>query len=379
MHDRLTLVTSSFPIRGDGSEAAGAFVADLVEEIAKYVSVDVVAPGKVAGIESWADRVQIYRYAAPVKPLSTLRPWSLQDLSWILRVLRGGRRSTYHAVANGSRHVLALWGLPCGAWAQSVSKELNVEYSVWLLGSDVWALGRVPMLRSRLRSVIRNAKQAYADGFRLCEDAEGIAGAQVRFLPSTRNVEQLPFIAPRSKGPYRFLFLGRWHRNKGIDIFLDALELLEENDWANITSIEIQGGGPLEPLVHGRVSVLRSAGRPVELGCFLVKSEAVAAIVRADWVLIPSRIESIPVVFSDAMKLGRPVIAMPVGDLPRLMSEDSCGVLAADVSAQAFASAMQKALCSSPASFSSGIRTRAELFDISKIVSNIRKDVFGER
>ncbi|MPT43185.1 MAG: glycosyltransferase [Klebsiella sp.] len=68
------------------------------------------------------------------------------------------------------------------------------------------------------------------------------------------------------------------------------------------------------------------------------KPEAEAAIVHADCLLIPSRIESIPVVFSDAMKLGRPVVSMPVGDLPQLVGS-GVGILARQVSSQAFASA----------------------------------------
>ncbi|MBK8122824.1 MAG: hypothetical protein IPK54_04560 [Dokdonella sp.] len=41
----LVLVTTSFPIAGDGSEAAGSFVSDLVEEVAVKTPVRVVAPG----------------------------------------------------------------------------------------------------------------------------------------------------------------------------------------------------------------------------------------------------------------------------------------------------------------------------------------------
>src|SRR5262249_20079033 len=136
----------------------------------------------------------------------------------------------------------------------------------------------------------------------------------------------------------------RWHPNKGVDLLLDALARLDDGDWARIEKIEIQGGGPLESLVRERISALRARGRPIEGGKFLGKAEAEAAIGRADWLLIPSRIESIPVVFSDAMKMGRPVIAMPVGDLPRLLSRDDIGVCSEAVDADAYAAALRRAL-----------------------------------
>jgi hypothetical protein len=41
----LVLVSTSFPVLGDGSEAAGSFVSDLAEELAKHLPVRVVAPG----------------------------------------------------------------------------------------------------------------------------------------------------------------------------------------------------------------------------------------------------------------------------------------------------------------------------------------------
>ena len=56
----------------------------------------------------------------------------------------------------------------------------------------------------------------------------------------------------------------------------------------------------------------------------------------ADFLVIPSRIESIPVVFSDAIQSGTPVISTPVGDLPQLIKNNHCGVVADEISPHAF-------------------------------------------
>ena len=371
MSGPLVLVTTSFPIKGDGSEAAGSFVADLVEELAKHVPVRVVAPGPSAARQRWSGNIEVYRYAAPARPLSTLRPWHPGDLGWTARVLRGGMAATRAATGDDASHVLALWGLPCGEWARRAAKGRDIDYSVWMLGSDVWTLGRLPLLRGALGRVIRQAAHAYADGYQLAEDAQRIAGIPVAFLPSTRRIDLRDPPPPRDQPPYRLLFLGRWHPNKGVDLLLDALGLLGDEDWQRIERVEIQGGGPLEPLVRERVAALQAQGRPVEAGRYLTKPEAEAAIARADWVLIPSRIESIPVVFSDAMKLGRPVVAMPVGDLPQLIRDAACGVCACSVDAEALAQGIRSALQRTRENWRLGIGMQAARFDLPEIAGRV--------
>lgn len=365
----LVLVTSSFPIRGDGSEAAGGFVADLVEELATHVNVRVVAPGTSSRCERWSDRIDVYRYVAPTQPLSTLKPWRPRDAAWGWRVLRDGMRATLEA-SDGASHVFALWGLPCGEWARRAARVRGINYSVWLLGSDVWTLGRIPVLRSMLARVIRHAEHAYADGCQLAKDAHHIATVPVEFLPSTRRIDAADVPPVRSQLPYRLLFLGRWHPNKGIDLLLDALAMLDDTDWLGIESVEIQGGGLLESLVHERIAILRLAGRPVTVGGFLAKNEAVAAIARADWIIIPSRIESIPVVFSDAVKLGRPVIVTPVGDLPKLV-QDRCGIVAMATDAHGIALAIHGAL--SGGGNTSRLADCARMFSIGDIAARIMR------
>lgn len=358
----LVLVTSSFPIAADGSEAAGSFVADLAVELARHVQVRVVAPGPQSTCERWAERVEIHRFAAPSRPLSTLRLWHPSDLACIARVLRAGQQATDQA-ADGAQHIVALWGLPCGEWARRAAGRLGIGYSVWMLGSDVWSLGRIPLLRGALRRVIQQARHAYADGYQLAADAEKIGRTPVAFLPSTRRIDLSDPAPPRDQPPYRLLFLGRWHHNKGVDLLLDALAMLAEEDWQKIEQIRIEGGGPLHELVHQRVLALQQQGRPVIAGRFLSKPEAETAIVHADCLLIPSRIESIPVVFSDAMKLGRPVVSMPVGDLSQLVGS-GVGVLAKQVSSRAFASAMSTLLQRSPQSFP--LAAMCERFDLAR-------------
>lgn len=362
----LVVVTTSFPSLGDGSEAAGSFVSDFVEEVSKLRPVRVVAPGRVTGREYWADGVDLFRFQAPGQPLSTLQPWRLRDLLSIRRVLVHGKVSTREAVAYGpTSHILALWALPSGYWARCISRETGVPYSVWTLGSDIWSLGRLPVVRSYLRRVLFNAHACFSDGIQLAQDTSRIGRREAKFLPSTRRIERKRTEPLRMAPPYRLLFLGRWHVNKGIDLLIDALKMLSDADWQRIETVEICGGGPLEAMVHAGVEALRSDARPVEWRGYLDKAAAEGAILRADYLLIPSRIESIPVVFSDAIKLSCPVLSMPVGDLPYLLSlTPACGLVADSISPRAFSLLIAKAVRCTRAPFVHGLKECAARFSL---------------
>lgn len=370
--DTLLLVTTSYPRWTNGREAAGSFVADVAQALTEYVNVRVVAPGDRDEIEQKSPRLAIYRYAAPQRRLVNLRMWNPVDAWRILATLRAGSAAVNMATRDGNVfHSLALWALPPGRWAQSAWRKHGIPYSVWMLGSDVWLLGRIPFVRGILRRVMRDAKHRFADGLQLAEDSRRICGKDVAFLPSTRHLDTRDFGPPAQVPPYSLVFIGRWHHHKGIDLLLDGLAMLDDEDWERISEMRIFGGGPLAATVMEKAKVLLEAGRPLDIGGFIPKAEAERAIVRADYLVIPSRIESIPVVFSDAMKLGRPVISTPVGDLPLLFGDTPCGVMADEISVTGIYQALKKALYSSPASFVSAVREQASKFDLDVIAKEI--------
>jgi glycosyltransferase involved in cell wall biosynthesis len=99
------------------------------------------------------------------------------------------------------------------------------------------------------------------------------------------------------------------------------------------------------------------------VGGYLDQDDARNLLAWADYVLIPSRIESIPVVFSDALQMNCPVIAMPVGDLPTLLDKNQCGVCARSVDPLSFANAIRKAIRMPPRFFESGIAAARSTFE----------------
>ncbi len=374
---RVVLVTTSFPESVLGSEAAGGFVSDFATVLAGRVDVAVVAPGADPGHARSGD-IEVYRYRAPVQPLSLLRPQNPAHWPAILQTLKSGGRALEAALDHRpADHVFALWVLPSGYWARRCARRTGTPYSVWALGSDIWTLGRVPLVRSMLRTVLRGAAHRFADGYKLAEDVRTISQMSCHFLASARR---FPASAnPRLRGgpPYRLAYLGRWHRNKGTDLLLAALDRLPEQAWARIEAVRIAGGGPLDADIRTACETLKSKGRPLMLEGYLEPSEAAALFSWTDFICIPSRIESIPVVFSDALQARRPVIATPVGDLPRLLDDGAAGILAKATSVSAYAAAIMSAVTQPTSAFGDGLDNLRRQFDVEAIAGSFL-DRIGE-
>lgn len=365
----IALVTTSYPDEAPGSEAAGSFVEDFALELSSMARVTVIAASTSDSI-STTGNLTVRRFAVPRLPLSQLKPGIPGHWPAIFQTLhRGSTAVKTLAKLDRPDHIFALWTLPSGYWASTVAKKYRVPFSTWALGSDIWSLGKVPIVRNLLRRVLRDACTRYADGYQLATEVEAICGKDCLFLPSTRQISIGNTPPLSDKPPYKLAFLGRWHPNKGVDLMLDALSLLTDADWMNIDEIRVFGGGPLEDLVKEQVRHLQDDSRPVTFGGYLGKEQAAELIGWADYLLLPSRIESIPVIFSDSMKLNTPVIATPAGDLPALIARYQCGITATDITSGNFAIAIQEALNNAPRSFEAAMLQVQAEFDLPAITT----------
>ena len=361
----ILLVTTSYPESQSGSEAAGGFVGEFARQLAGHARVTVVAAAGGGSSIREEGPLQVRRFGVKRWPLSLLNPVNPLDWWPIWSTLRNGMRAVREVVeTDRPDYILALWALPSGHWARRMLQEFGVPYGIWALGSDIWSLGRVPVLRSYLRRVLADAEHRYADGLQLGNDVERIGGAACEFLPSARRLVARRQRALAGSPPYRLAFLGRWHPNKGVDLFLDALSQLSDDDWGRISEVRVRGGGPLEAEVRQAIDVLQSRGRPVDVGGYLDADEAIDLFTWTDYLVLPSRVESIPVIFSDAAQLRRPLIATPVGDLPRLFEQHEFGVLAQAATADAIAAALREALDTPASRFSAQLEALARQFDI---------------
>lgn len=392
----IVIVSSSYPIPDyeKGKAAAGEFVHDFARSLSDHADVTVVAPG-LQNREYDSEGVQVIIFRVPSLPLANIRLDSPRGMLQSIRALASGARAMKRAARiNPPDHILACWAVPSGILAKLWGRA---PYDVWALGSDIWSLQGARTGRLALRFVLRGAKRLYADGVALGDDVRRIAQRPCAFMPSSRVLPVSSKWSGNTRGDRRRLaFLGRWHPNKGADLLMESLHGLTDDDWQRIEAVRIAGGGPLEDTVQSVSDQLVAEGRPVSIQGYLDSQEASELIAWADYLMLPSRIESVPVIFSDALQAGTPLIAMPVGDLPQLMergsalftkpatvlaslesdmAEGKVGILASDVSAESFRDAIRLALSTEPDAYFPAIRDLAPWFDISKTAVRYMEDI----
>jgi len=340
---RICIITSSFPLNpADARAAAGLFVKDFAVALAEEGHrVTVVTPDKRPGEKEDPPGVSVrwFPWLGGRQTLSSLRPYHPIDALAMVSLFRQGRRALEELIARDRPdHVLAMWAVPAGRLAAGLRARHGIPFTVWCLGSDIWTYGRYPVLRGVVRRVLRAADLVYADGLDLAARVERLSARPCPFLPSSRRLNRglvQPLNLPADE--FKFLFVGRYAPVKGVDVLLEAMaRYVQEGHRGHLYMF---GGGPLDGYVRER------AARPdlrdrVTVGGYADEQVVVSYLEACDCLVIPSRMESIPVIFSDALQMGRPLIASDVGDMGRLLRECPAGLVVPPEDTAALARAM---------------------------------------
>ncbi|MGB9629213.1 MAG: glycosyltransferase [Thermodesulfobacteriota bacterium] len=273
--------------------------------------------------EEWIEGVKIKRFSwkGAEKPIALLNPFHPIDLWRIWSLLYNGKnRLISFLKENQINACLALWIIPGGYFANYAYRKAGIPYSVWSLGSDVYRYGKNPVLYPLMKRVIQEAREVFADGFDLSQKIEKRFRRRCYFLATSRTI--LSSRNLRNGGreglsdkPYRFLFVGRFEKVKGVDLLLKSVEgWFEKRSDVQLTLV---GKGSLEHWARSFVYRKSLEGRVFFAGN--IPDEELARLYESsDCVVIPSRSESIPLVFSEALNFGKELIVTDVGDMGEL-------------------------------------------------------------
>jgi glycosyltransferase involved in cell wall biosynthesis len=133
--------------------------------------------------------------------------------------------------------------------------------------------------------------------------------------------------------------VGRLHPQKGHATLIDAAALLACRRPG--VRVVIVGGGPKADALARHVEHLGLGGVVSLVGPSAAGADALAA---ADVVTLASTWEGWPLVVSEAVQLGRPVVATAVGGIPEMLVDGVSGWLVEPGSPQALARALEAAL-----------------------------------
>ncbi len=136
-----------------------------------------------------------------------------------------------------------------------------------------------------------------------------------------------------------FLFIGELRDLKGVDVFIEALAILQ--DEGRIARAVIVG--PATPQNAQRYRALANARLTKSRVAFMPPMPARRAFALARAVVLPSRAELLPYVVLEAAAAGIPLIATRVGGIPEIFEGES-DRLVAPGNAAALAVAMREAL-----------------------------------
>lgn len=369
---KICLITNRYPAHPD--DVASPFVRDFhlgLKE--KGLDVFVFTPYYQAQKIDWLDDVVRFHWWGGEKVVGSLNFFNPKELFQLFSFLKNGKRQLLeHLDRTNPDFCLALWALPSGWFAYQAKKKLGIPYSVWCLGSDIYVWAKKPILRKILRTVLQEADHLFADGFDLKEKTEKFSGKRCLFLPSMRRLPS----ASEGKGQldptkFNFLYVGRWERKKGLDDLLKAFCLVKNK--LSSANLYILGWGSFEREMRRLVRQLKLEDEVTIVG--KVSARLVAGYVKqADCVTIPSKSDSIPLVFSEALQMGTPLIVNNVGDMGYLVERFGLGKVVPPGEIQKLAQAMIEFACEKK-DYSQKIPETLRLLNIEKAVEDYIKTV----
>ncbi|MDX8151647.1 glycosyltransferase [Patulibacter brassicae] len=216
----------------------------------------------------------------------------------------------------------------------------------------VWTLnGALPddepqrLLWELERYVLREADACVVGGaevgalYRRFYDGELAPTVEVRH-PVPRVVRQAAPVDETEPGPLRLLYLGRLERRKGVQALVEALRATPADLRLTVLGADTETG-PRGVSVRAAVRLAAAGDQRVRLQDPLPPEDVPAFVAGHDAVVVPSTWECWPNVALEALAVGVPVLARPVGGLVEIVGPPDDdgrrpgGWLARDASGQA--------------------------------------------
>lgn len=295
----------------------------------------------------WLHRIKIKEYKAPQEVISGEIPSSIWN--WSATALEEAKRiSTHRKIDVIEAPIWDCEGIAFlldGNWPLVTSLQTTLHF--WLLNhshylsNEKWMTNFAnPMLiieklimmqshavRSISRAIAHEIENAYH--FQFAEN-------RVMFLPlgltkSSENIYQLE-VQKQQENHCEILFVGRLEYRKGIDVLLNSIPMiLKVNPFV---TFKIIGNNELtgeENRTYMELFLEKYGDQPwINKVKFLGQTDQItllSAYKECDIFVAPSRFESFGLIYLEAMREGKPVIACSVGGVPEIIEDQVNGIL----------------------------------------------------
>jgi len=160
--------------------------------------------------------------------------------------------------------------------------------------------------------------------------------------------------------------VGRWEESKGLEDLIRAFDLVRQK--LSAVNLYLLGWGDYETKMKRLVGSLRLA-REVKFVGKVSTSSVANYMEQANCMVIPSKGDSIPLVFSEALQMGTPLIVTDIGDLGYLVRRFNLGKVVTPGDADDLAKAMIEFIRGDN-DYSENIQKALKLLDIENAVND---------
>ncbi|MGB8657404.1 MAG: glycosyltransferase [Candidatus Zixiibacteriota bacterium] len=371
-YPKICMITNRYPAHPD--DVASPFVHDFHLGLKRQgVAVSVFTPYYRTEKPEWTEDVVRFSWRGGEKVVGSLNFLNPKEIFQFFSFLRNGKHQLLeHLRKTSPDHCLALWALPSGWLAHQAKRKLGIPYSVWCLGSDVYVWAKRPILRGVIKKILAEAEHLFADGFDLKQSVERLSGRKCIFLPTMRR---LPPVSGTESlvndESFNFLYVGRWEKAKGLDDLIQAIALVKSK--FSSVRLYIVGWGGFEEKMKQAIGKLKLEEAVRLVG--KVSAASVASYIQlADCVVIPSKGDSIPLVFSEALQMGTPLLVSDVGDMGHLVKRFRLGKVVPPGKVPELARAMIEFVCEKE-DYSKSVPEVLRLLDIERAVEDYLKTI----
>ena len=139
-----------------------------------------------------------------------------------------------------------MWALPAGHWGMNAQRRFGSALCGMESGLGHLGLWEASSFKEMGPENSQTIYLLFCRWVVPCREVRVLSGRSCSFLPTTRVLpnEGRPDFTLRPDKSH-FLFIGRYHRNKGPDVLLEAIHLIDRETLSKI-QFHFFGAGPLE-------------------------------------------------------------------------------------------------------------------------------------